>query len=200
MDDRLNRYIPTGAISYCRDLLNRTDTQIKVVGMRVTRHGDYKMLPDGSHLITLNATPNPFRFLITLIHEIAHLEAFEKHGRKIKPHGKEWKHNFKLLMLPLLNPDVFPSDLLSHLAKHFKNPKASSTTDLNLALALKNYDPPTDKIPVLEIAPGEVFELYNGKQFRRGQKRVKRIECVELSSGKLYLFQPNAEVVLIKDK
>ena len=103
-------------------------------------------------------------------------------------------------MLPLLNPHVFPSDLLSHLAKHFKNPKASSTTDLNLALALKNYDPPTDKVPVLEIPRGRVFELYNGKQFRRGQKRVKRIECVELSSGKLYLFQPNAEVVLIKDK
>ena len=102
-------------------------------------------------------------------------------------------------MLPCLRPEIFPNDLLPVLAEHFKNPKASSTTDTRLALALKVYDPPNGKTAVLEIPHGSVFKLYNGKQFKRGNQRVKRIECTELSTGRIYLFQPNAEVVLIKE-
>ena len=199
MDHRLFNYLPPASIDYCRELLAVEDIEIKVVNIRKTRHGDYKRLSNGNHLITLNATPNPYRFLITLIHEIAHLKAFENYGRRIKPHGKEWKYTFKQLMLPCLRPAVFPGELLPILALHFKNPKASSTTDTRLALALKNYDPPSDTTPVLEIPPGAIFKMYNGKHFKRGNQRVKRIECIELSTGRLYLFQPNAEVLQIKE-
>ena len=199
MDHRLYDYLPTEAITYCKELLTAEDIEIKIVNIRMTRHGDYKRLASGKHLITLNATQNPYRFLITLIHEIAHLQAFEKFGKAIKPHGSEWKYTFKCLMLPCVRPAVFPEDLLSIVAEHFKNPKASSTTDTKLALALQAYDPPNGTIPVFEIPPGSIFKLYNGKQFKRGNQRVKRIECIELTTGRLYLFQPNAEVVLIKD-
>ncbi|TDA81831.1 sprT domain-containing protein, partial [Halomonas marinisediminis] len=85
------------------------------------------------HQITINANLNSYRFLITLIHEIAHFEAFEKYGRFIKPHGKEWKYTFQRLMLPLINPKVFPEQLLPLIANHFRNPKASSDTDVNLS-------------------------------------------------------------------
>ena len=199
MDHRLFDYLPPSAKTYCKELLVAEDIEIKVVNIRRTRHGDYKRLANGKHLITLNATQNPYRFLITFIHEVAHLQAFEKFGRGIKPHGREWKYTFKCLMLPCIHPAVFPKDLLPIVALHFKNPKASSTTDTKLALALKKYDPPNGTTPVFEIPPGSVFKLYNGKQFKRGNQRVKRIECIELSTGRLYLFQPNAEVVLIKD-
>ena len=198
MDHRLFDYLPPASTAYCRELLAVEDIEIKIVNIRKTRHGDYKRLSNGNHLITLNATPNPYRFLITLIHEKAHLKAFEKYGRGIKPHGKEWKYTFKQLMLPCLRPAVFPDELLPILALHFKNPKASSTTDTRLALALKKYDPPSDTTPVLEIPPGAIFKIYNGKHFKRGNQRVKRIECIELSTGRLYLFQPNAEVLQIK--
>ena len=103
-------------------------------------------------------------------------------------------------MLPFLKPEVLPNDLLPALARHFKNPKASSSTDLNLAIALKRYDPPSSTTPVYEIPQGSVFKMYNGKEFKRGAKRVKRIECIELTTGRLYLFQPNAEVEWINDQ
>ena len=195
MDHRLFDYLPPAAITYCKELLVAKDIEIEIVNLRRTRHGDYRRLTNGKHLITLNATPNPYRFLITLIHEVAHFQAFEKFGRRIKPHGSEWKSTFKRLMLPCLRPEIFPEEL----AEHFKNPKASSTTDTRLALALISYDPPSGMTPVLEIPPGGIFRLYNGKHFKRGNQRVKRIECTEISTGRLYLFQPNAEVVLIKD-
>jgi hypothetical protein len=135
-----------------------------------------------------------------LVHEIAHLAAFEKYGRKIKPHGLEWKHTFQHLMLPFLRPEIFPSKLLPLLANHFKNPKASSSTDARLSIALKTFDPQDrDKSYVFELPLGSVFRLYNGKLYKKGDRRVKRYECIEVATGKKYLFQPNAEVELIKD-
>ena len=194
MDRYLESYLPKAAITMCGELLLSLDVEVKLVDIRVTRHGDYRQLSNGKHLITLNATRNPYRFLMTMVHEIAHLKAFEKYGRRIRPHGKEWKTTFQHLMLPFLQPGIFPPDLLTLLAYHLKNPKASSTTDVRLALAFRNYDPPSDAVVVMEIPQGGMFKMHNGKRFKRGVKRVKRIECVEISTGRLYLFQPNAEV------
>ena len=193
----LENHIPSQAVNQVIALLNHDHLTVKVKSERKTRHGDYRSLPNGKHQITINANLNSYRFLITLIHEIAHFEAYKCFGRNIKPHGKEWKHTFQRLMLPFLNPHVFPMTLLPLLAKHFKNPKASSDTDTALALALKQFDQPNDKTFVFEVPLGQNFKLYNGKVFKKGEKRVKRYECVEVTSGKLYLFNPNAEVELV---
>ena len=194
MQEILAKYIPERAVAPSFALIKEHNVHLKIVSERVTRHGDYRRLPNGQHQITVNAGENKYRFFITLIHEIAHLVAFEKYGRRIKPHGKEWKHTFQHLMLPFIRPEVFPQELLPYLARHFKNPKASSDTDAHLSVALKNYDPPTDKNYIFELSPGAVFKIYNGKVFKKGNKRVKRYECVEIATGKVYLFQPNATV------
>ncbi|WP_372973826.1 SprT-like domain-containing protein [Muriicola sp.] len=198
MNRVLERYLPHSAVTPCFDLIRTHRVHLKVVNERMTRHGDYRLLPDGSHQITVNATPNPYRFLITLIHEIAHLVAFESYGRRIKPHGREWKHTFQHLMLPFLRPEIFPTSLLPLLAKHFRNPKASSSTDAHLAIALKEFDPPSDQSILIELPQGTVFRLKNGRTFKKGQRKVKRFQCVEIGSGRLYLFQPNAEVEVVK--
>lgn len=200
MQEQLQEYIPKNALSKVLELLEYDNLIVKIKNERKTKHGDYRPLPNGKHQITINSNLNKFRFLITLIHEIAHFEAFQKYGRFIKPHGPEWKQMFQHLMLPFLNPEIFPSDLLPLLAKHFKNPKASSDTDTQLALALKQFDEPNDKTLIFEVPLGHSFRLYNGKVFKMIKKRVKRYECVELKTGKLYLFNPNAEVELIKYK
>ncbi|MBQ0788631.1 MAG: SprT-like domain-containing protein [Oceanihabitans sp.] len=197
MQNTLQNHIPAQAIPYVLNLLKQDNLVVKIKKERKTRHGDYRRLPNNKHQITINANLNSYRFLITLIHEIAHLEAFTKYGRFIKPHGKEWKQTFQHLMLPVLNPEVFPMQLLPLLAKHFKNPKASSDTDTQLALALKQFDEPNDKHYVFQVPLGTSFKLYNGRVFVKGQKRVKRIECIEVASGKMYLFNPNAEVELL---
>lgn len=179
-------------------MLKLYHVQLKIVHERKTRHGDYKRNPDGSHKITVNSNLNKYRFLITLIHEIAHLMAFQKYGRNIKPHGEEWKYTFQKLMLPFIRPDVFPKDLLPVIARHFKNPKASSDTDALLSLSLKSYDPRTDKNYIFEIEHGAIFQASNGRKYRKGNKLRKRYECLELDTGKTYVFQPNAEVQLLK--
>lgn len=197
MNSTLQKYLPERAVGPCFELIRLNEVHLKIVNERVTRHGDYRKLPNGLHQITVNANLNQYRFLITLVHEIAHLVAFKKYGRLIKPHGYEWKHTFQQLMLPFIRPEIFPMALLPVLASHFKNPNASSDTDAKLSLALKQFDAKVAKTFIFELPYGALFRIYNGKVFKKGNKRVKRYECVEVATGKVYLFQPNAEIEII---
>ena len=197
MNETLSKYIPEHAVKPVFDLIVANQVHLKIVNERVTRHGDYRKGINGKHEITVNANLNKYKFLITLIHEISHLVAFEKFGRNIKPHGDEWKYSFQILMVPFIRPEIFPSHLLPLLARHFKNPTASSDTDATLSLALKQFDEQNDKNYIFEIPYGSVFRISNGKIFKKIAQRVKRFECLEINSGRIYLFNPNAEVELL---
>lgn len=197
MKDVLAQYIPEKAVATTFELIKLNNVHLKIVNDRVTRHGDYRKLPNGMHQITVNASLNQYRFLITLIHEIAHLMAFKKYGMQIKPHGKEWKYVFSTVMAPFIHPEIFPSKLLPVLSNHFRNPTASSDTDAKLSLALKQFDARNDKSYIFEIPFGSMFRIYNGRIFKKGAKKIKRYECLEVETGRVYLFQPNAEVELL---
>lgn len=197
MEETLLKYIPEHAVTAVIELIKANNVHLKIVNERVTRHGDYRKDISGKHKITVNASLNKYRFLMTLIHEIAHLVAFEKFGRNIKPHGQEWKYSFQHLMIPFINPSIFPNEILPFLARHFKNPSASSDTDAKLALVLKKYDAQNANHYVFQIPINSTFRIRNGKVFKKLGQRTKRFECLEISSGKLYLFNPNAEVELL---
>jgi hypothetical protein len=198
LNETLAKYIPEHAVKPVFELIVSNRVHLKIVNERQTRHGDYRKGLSGKHEITVNSSLNKYKFLMTLIHEIAHLVAFEKFGRQIKPHGGEWKHSFQRLMVPFIRPEIFPSHLLPLLARHFKNPTASSDTDTTLSLALKQYDKQNDdKNYIFEIPYGSVFRIHNGKVFKKIAVRTKRFECLEVSSGRVYLFNPNAEVELL---
>ena len=196
---RYNDFIPVAAKEKLGDLLQQEPVLIKVVKRRRTKHGDYRKLPSGLIQITINESENPFRFLITLLHEIAHHLAFQDHGFRIAPHGREWKSTFSHIAQPFLIPSIFPSPLLEVLQHHLKNPKASSDTDIQLGLALKSFDPSTHKKAIFELPVKAKFKLENGRVFQKGIKQRKRYLCTELSSGKAYLFQPTAEVDQIEE-
>jgi hypothetical protein len=155
----LEKYLPSHALEPVFVLIQSNNVHLKIVNERKTRHGDYRRMPDGVQQITINANLNKYRFLITLIHEIAHLVAFKEFGRNIKPHGAEWKITFRNLMLPFIRPEIFPTKLLPVIASHFRNPKASSDTDARLSVALKSYDPQNDKNYIFEIPFGGVFRI-----------------------------------------
>lgn len=198
MKNVIEPYLPEHSVDAVFELIKLYGVHLKIVNERVTRHGDYRRDAGGFHQITVNSNLNKYRFLITLIHEIAHLAAFEKFGRHIKPHGEEWKTTFQRLMVPFIRPEIFPAVLLPLLARHFRNPKASSDTDATLALALKRFDADfSDKNYIFEIPYGSNFRIHNGKIFKKGAQRLKRFECLEIATGKVYLFNPNAEIELL---
>lgn len=188
-------YIPEASISHVDSLMLNYGIALKIVNQRQTKHGDFRRSPSGKMQITVNNNLNPEQFIITLIHEIAHYVTFKNYGR-VQPHGTKWKQTFQQLMLPILNPDVFPDHILHLLAKHLKNPKASTDSDPKLSLALKNGLSSEGMKFVHELNLGTIFE-YKNQQYKRGKIRRTRIECLNLSNKRVYLFHQNAEVKVI---
>ena len=192
--DQILFFIPEEAKKQIYKLLETSKISIKITKKRKTKHGDFRRMTDGNFLITLNITTNPYRFLITLLHELAHFKVSQSFFYRIRPHGKEWKRAYREILLPFLNPKIFPEPLCSLLAVHMLNPKASTDRDFDLVMALKKYDPPSGSVPIFKLMDGTNFRLENGRNFLKIKKLRKRFECKELKNGRIYLFSPHAEV------
>lgn len=192
----LEKYIPPGSIDLLMKLLRSEPVELKITKPRKTKFGDYRFPKAGErHRISVNANLNPFAFIITVIHEMAHLKAFKDHGKFIKPHGAEWAQTFRELSKPFIEAEVFPKALEQNLIKSLNKGAASSCTDIDLFRALKEFDETPDHITTVEqIEPGGYFRIDQTKVFQKGPKSRKRYRCLNLSNGREYMVHPLAEV------
>lgn len=188
------RFVPEKAVAYCTKLYEYFGFEFKIKKSRQTKLGDYRFdRHSGKHTITVNNDLNPFSFLVTYIHEVAHLVTFKEHGRKVSPHGNEWKENFIKVMKPILNEDIFPSNVFLALQNYFRNPKASSCSDPVLYNVLRQFDEPTGTIPLSQIPIGEMF-TFNDKTYLKLEKKRTRSVCQEVNSKRKYLISEIAPV------
>ena len=181
----LQAYIPEASITGILDLLEQYPTHLIITRERITKQGDFKILRNGQSQITVNHNLNPYNFLLTLVHEIAHLVVHRTYKR-VKPHGQEWKNTFRSLMLPFINNAVFPNDLLPYLAQYFINPKAATGSDIQLSIALKKYDAPSDKKMIYELK--EALNLYSIKEPISWEKKEERVTNVQRKTPKKYIW------------
>lgn len=189
----LEKYLPTNSIDYCVDLSNKYDFDLNVSFNRKSKFGHYKYWPPTkSHIISINKGLSKPLFLITFIHELAHLYVMMKFGRKVKPHGQEWKRAFRNLLVPLLNPSVFEPKLLSALANHLKNPKASLSADPTLWEMLFP-ETSTNSLSVKDVENGNSF-IFKNRVFKKVKTRRTRALCFESKSGNNYLIPLLAKI------
>lgn len=189
--------IPKSAVQYCFGLWEKYPFGFVLSKKRLSKLGDYRYhVKDQSHTVTVNSDLNPYQFLITYVHEVAHRVVHKPRSRQL-PHGMEWKNKFRELMLPLLNAEVFPDNVLRVLAKHMKNPKASTSADHTLVKVLSTYDRDTlyagltlDSVPI-----GQEF-LLRKRRFRKLEVKRTRALCLDLNNHKRYLIPQIAEVSL----
>lgn len=198
---QLSKYISAEAAPIISQWINDSACRFKVTKSRASKLGDYRAPFRGSsHQITVNHDLNPYAFLMTTVHEFAHLKTYQEYKSRVKPHGEEWKNNFKALIQPFLKLNIFPVDVVIAINNYMNNPAASSCTDLNLYRVLKQYDKKVSELTHVEELPEQsIFQMKNGRTFQKLEKLRKRYKCLEISTQKIYLFHPIAEVIPVKD-
>ena len=187
-------FLPEAAQEKCASLIANNNVHIKVVRQRKTKHGDFRVQRGKPVTITLNAMENPYRFLLTFLHEWAHYRVFSDYKRRQKPHGEVWQKTFSDVVAPFLTVDFFPESLLKPLQKHMQKPKATFAADATLMLALRQFDPPNDKKCIFELEQGALFSVSDGRIFQKEAKRRTRFLCTCTQTKKQYLFPPFVEV------
>jgi SprT protein len=113
-------------------------------------------------------------------------------------HGKEWKNEFSKILARFLLQKVFPADIEKALLQTLQNPAASSCGDEKLLRVLHNYDEKKQNVHLVEqLAAGSLFKIKGNRIFKKGEQVRKRYKCVEIKTGKMYLFSPVYEVEFI---
>ena len=195
---QLKNYLPEGSFEEVNYYLVHYKVQLTVTRERKSVLGDYRNSHgDKNHRISVNGNLNPYAFLITLLHELAHLFTYEKFGHRVLAHGPEWKNEFGKILAQFLLKKIFPQDIQKTLYKTLQNPAASSCADTALLRVLYQYDKKKDGVMLIEAVPiGALFTIKGDRIFKKEEKVRKRYKCLEISTGKMYLFSPVYEVLM----
>ena len=193
----LEHFLPPGTYEHVEPFFQTHTIYLSITRERKSVLGDYRPptreVPQ--HRISINANLNPYNFLITLLHELAHLFTFQQYGRAAAPHGPEWKSCFRQVLIPFIAKKCFPPDVEKALLAYLQNPAASTCTDPRLYKALYRYD---DKKPgfklVDQMQVGTIFETDDHTAYQIMEKLRSRTKCRQLKTGKVYLFPGIMEV------
>lgn len=190
----LQQHIPAPAVEYCFNLWLKYKFVFKLRKARITKVGDFTFRTGQTPQITVNADLHSYSFLITYVHEVAHLEVHSVFGHRVEAHGDHWKKTFQQLMVPVLSDEIFPPALLLVLKRHMANPKASSFSDSELTAALRKFDRNQATVILLSQLPeGSVFGLH-GRWFKKGKQKRTRVMCREVNTKRDYLVPIDAPV------
>jgi SprT protein len=197
--DLLAQYMPPEAAPIIAKWIDYFHCEFKISKNRATKLGDYRHpFKAAGHRISVNHNLNAYAFLVTTVHEFAHLLTWNEYKNKVKPHGQEWKHNFKRMMSPFLEQNLFPADIQQAITTYLTNPAASSCTDLGLSRTLRAYDVAQENyVRLEELNHGVLFAIKDGRRFKKGEQLRKRYRCTSIDNGHIYLFNPLAEVEVL---
>lgn len=196
----LIKYLPDKTVDTIIEWIVKKKIYLRISRSRSTKLGDFRPATKNQpSRISVNHDLNKYSFLITLIHEIAHLLVWNKFKRKAKPHGIEWKTEFYYLMNNFLNKNIFPEDVEKALKNYLRNAKATSGSDLELTRCLQKYDDNPGQLVLENIPSDSVFQIPNGKIFKKKEKVRKRYKCVCMTDKRTYLVNPLVNVVLVKE-
>src|SRR5436190_935021 len=194
--NQLQSYLPANTYEAVLQYLHHYQVHLTVARERKSILGDYRHRTHGkTHRISVNGNLNTYSFLITLLHELAHLLTFEKFGNKVNAHGSEWKKIYAQMLAQFLKTKVFPADVEKELMLSLQNPAASSCAEDGLLRVLRKYDSKQSNHRLVEELPmNAIFRTSDERIFKKGEKLRKRFKCTEVKTGRVYLFSPVYEV------
>jgi len=197
---QLQSYLPEGSFDEVLQYLQHYKVHLTITRQRQSILGDYRHAHEGkTHRISVNGNLNKYAFLITLLHELAHLFTYERFGHRVMAHGAEWKDEFSKILAKFLLKKIFPADIEKALLRTLQNPAASSCAEDGLLRVLRRYDSNGSKLQMVEdVTMHGMFRTNDGRVFQKGKKLRKRFQCKEISTGRIYLFSPVYEVEMLE--
>ena len=186
-------HFPPKVAEYCFQLWHDYPFDFIVSKSRHSKLGDYRFSPQKGHQITVNRNLNSYAFLVTYLHEVAHLLTYLTYKNIVLPHGEECKNSFRTIFEPILEEDLLPDELINVLKSYLVNPSATSTGHGPLVDVLKTYDASNSSITLHALPENQIFLLKN-LELIKGKLRRTRYFCREANTGKLYLVAKNAQV------
>lgn len=202
LHEKISLIFPSGAVNLVKASIVTEKVKVKIRGPRSSKTGDYSPpRPGKGHQITLNGDLNPFEMLVTFLHELAHLKTFNEnpygnYSGRIKPHGEEWKKNFKQVLQPYFHQVIFPDQISVVLRNYLHNPAASTCSSPDLKRALMQAGGKTT-VMAEEITKETPFETSNGLKLEMVKKLRKNFLCREIQTGKLYIVPPALEIKIL---
>ena len=197
----LTNFLPPNTFEAVAGYLQQYKVQLTITRERKSILGNYRnanALHDRRHRISINGNLNAQSFLITLLHELAHLLTFEKYGNRVQSHGGEWKKLYGDLLAQFIKNKIFPVDIENELLRTLHNPGASSCAEDGLMRVLRNYDEKKEGQLLIEEIPSHgLFKTKDGRVFKKGERLRKRFRCQEVGTKKVYLFSPVYEVEVV---
>lgn len=194
----LSRYLPPTTLETAVSLWTEHPFHFTVTRKRSSKYGDYRYDPvKNEHTITVNGDLNPYAFLVTFLHEYAHLTTVVRYGTQVSPHGIEWQEEFKRIASSFLSDSILPADVLRVWKAHMEKPRASTTSDLAMITVLRRYDEHNRAIPLF-LLPERSHFVFNGKVYEKGKPLRTRTYATETASGRRYLFHKAALVEQIE--
>ena len=187
----LGKFLPDNGVSHLKKWFADYSIHIKITRDRKSKLGDYRKMRDGSHEITINSTLQPELFFFVLTHELAHLIAFEKYGRRISPHGNEWKQTFRQMLHESI--EVYTEELKPIIIHFSRSPKANFMASPELVKYFRFESEDGSGVFVESIKKGGEFIYKNEKYVLEGLIK-KNYLCVNLKTGRKYSFRPLARV------
>ncbi len=198
VNDVLAAYIPVDAVEAVSHILETHSIHLRITRNRLTKLGDYKPGRNGSpHQISVNGDLNIYEFLLVFLHELAHLKVYERHGRKVAPHGREWKEEYGAMIRRFTGAGLFHPSVCGLLVDYSYRVKASGVAVVDVARALRAFDKdqkPPAWLFLDEIKDTGVFQTRNGRMFRKEEKVRTRFRCLCLDNKKRYLIHAAAKV------
>jgi SprT protein len=199
--EALSDFLPKGSHDLFYSIIEKEKFNLRITRPRSTKFADFRPGKPGSlPSISINNNLHPYAFLITFLHEYAHLTVWKKFNQSVKPHGPEWRKEFSLLLNNFIGAGVFPDDVEVVLKNHLFKPKASSIRDVELTKILNKYNPDFSSVYLSDLPDNSFFKLENngsanGMVFKKINKVRTRYKCLCIQNNRMYFVSGIAKVI-----
>jgi SprT protein len=198
--EKLSEVFDKNAANEIASILISNNLRLIISRPRKSKHGYFRPSSNGSdHKISINSTLGKDSALLVFLHELSHLIVWQKYGRKVAPHGNEWKSIFSVYIQNFVSKGYFSLNLKGDLLAFSRNIKASGLGSDELARKLGMENQAQRKsnggIFVEDLPENSIFIALNGRLFQKERLLRKRYLCQCLTTKRKYTFHPQAEVI-----